>query len=161
MVPSGELHIAAVDYSHTHHPYFCIVKHRFDIHQADAGVSHDDFGELLAWCTMMLLLMMMMIRMVMFRDSGVSQESLPFHLTLRGEATNCTVSPKASSWSWMVKCDWYWSTMIISSVCKSGTSWVRSLEQPSFTIVAKAIHIHLIHIASLSGNPGLGHVLRC
>ena len=29
MVPSGELHIAAVDYSHTHHPYFCIVKHRF------------------------------------------------------------------------------------------------------------------------------------
>ena len=28
MVPSGELHIAAVDYSHTHHPYFCIVKHR-------------------------------------------------------------------------------------------------------------------------------------
>ena len=28
MVPNGELHIAAVDYSHTHHPYFCIVKHR-------------------------------------------------------------------------------------------------------------------------------------
>ena len=41
----GELHIAAVDYEHTHHPYFCIVKHR---------------------------------------DTGLSQESLPFHLTLRG-----------------------------------------------------------------------------
>ena len=45
MVPSGELHISAVDYKHTHHPYFCIVKHA---------------------------------------DSGASQESLPFHLTLRG-----------------------------------------------------------------------------
>ena len=45
MVPSGELHITAVDYHHTHHPYFCIVKHL---------------------------------------NSGLSQESLPFHLTLRG-----------------------------------------------------------------------------
>ena len=44
MVPSGELHITAVDYKHTHHPYFCIVKHR---------------------------------------NTGASQESLPFHLTLR------------------------------------------------------------------------------
>ena len=46
MVPSGELHILSVDYKHTHHPYFCIVKHA---------------------------------------NTGVSQESLPFHLTLRGE----------------------------------------------------------------------------
>ena len=46
MVPSGELHITAVDYKHTHHPYFCIVKHL---------------------------------------NSGNSQESLPFHLTLRGK----------------------------------------------------------------------------
>ena len=44
MVPSGELHITAVDYKHTHHPYFCIVKHR---------------------------------------NTGASQESLPFHLTVR------------------------------------------------------------------------------
>ena len=44
MVPSGELHITAVDYRHTHHPYFCIVKDR---------------------------------------TTGASQESLPFHLTLR------------------------------------------------------------------------------
>ena len=44
MVPSGELHITAVDYRHTHHPYFCIVKDR---------------------------------------NTGASQESLPFHLTLR------------------------------------------------------------------------------
>ena len=28
------------------------------------------------------------IRMAMFRDSGVSQESLPFHLTLRGERSS-------------------------------------------------------------------------
>ena len=48
MVPSGELHITAVDYRHTHHPYFCIVKHL---------------------------------------NTGASQESLPFHLTLRGETT--------------------------------------------------------------------------
>jgi hypothetical protein len=47
MVPSGELHISSVDYKHTHHPYFCIVKHS---------------------------------------NTGVSQESLPFHLTLRGES---------------------------------------------------------------------------
>ena len=46
MVPSGELHITSVDYKHTHHPYFCIVKHL---------------------------------------NSGNSQESLPFHLTLRGK----------------------------------------------------------------------------
>ena len=45
MVPSGELHISSVDYKHTHHPYFCIVKHS---------------------------------------NTGGSQESLPFHLTLRG-----------------------------------------------------------------------------
>ena len=44
---------------------------------------------------MLLFKMVMMIRMVMFRDTGVSQESLPFHLTLRGEAPNCTVSPKS------------------------------------------------------------------
>ena len=46
MVPSGELHITSVDYKHTHHPYFCIVKHL---------------------------------------QTGNSQESLPFHLTLKGK----------------------------------------------------------------------------
>ena len=45
MVPNGELHITSVDYRHTHHPYFCIVRNI---------------------------------------DTGISKESLPFHLTVRG-----------------------------------------------------------------------------
>ena len=172
MVPSGELHIAAVDYSHTHHPYFCIVKHRCDICTScwcwliHGGQSQPWWLWWTAWSSLLLMIMLMLVVDDDDDDRdkdgdvqglwGQSRESpLPPH-SQRWSHLNWALSPKASSSS---ICDWYWSTMTNSSVCKSGTFSVGSFDWPPFTIVAKAIH-H-IQIPSLSGNPSLGHVLSC
>ena len=92
----------------------------------------------------------------MFRDSGVSQESLPFHLTLRGEHSDdqskakSTLHDNGTSSSFSSKdhqnfahC-WSWT----SSVRNSGTLLVPESD-PQFTIVAKALR--QIQIPSLSG----------
>ena len=126
MVPSGELHIAAVDYSHTHHPYFCIVKHRCDICTScwclliHGGQSQPWWLWWTAWSSLLLMIMLMLVVDDDDDDRdkdgdvqglwGQSRESpLPPH-SQRWSHLNLTVSSKASSWSWNIKCDWYWST---------------------------------------------------
>ena len=144
MVPSGELHIAAVDYSHTHHPYFCIVKHRSWIGLWWGLWCPDFLTIMLIWC---LLRCPTMIRQGWQCSGTPGWVKRASPSTWHCEVSIRTISQKRKAHFTITEHQAHFQART-SSVRNSGTLLVPESD-PQFTIVAKALR--QIQIPSLSG----------